>query len=238
MKRRTFIREIVLLSAAPLLWLPRKSKAQPGWSPTELAGLSRESSGGGGTSYLLSQDCEGTSTPSGWTNLSGSPNWDYTSTVLAGSQSLRLAAGAQVYYTVAGQTMLEQYSLLRVESLPGSETTLGGIRDSSATALAVARMMSDGTVTVFAQGASSSPTVAAMAANTTYHIWVSFTSGGSASVAFSTDGTRPTTGDNYQYKAAASATAARVTFGSGTTSINIIVDKIRGNNSTIGSNPD
>jgi len=39
MKRRTFIREIVLLSAAPLLWLPRKSKAQPGWSASDLSTL-------------------------------------------------------------------------------------------------------------------------------------------------------------------------------------------------------
>ena len=45
MKRRTFIREIVLLSAAPLLWLPRKSKAQPGWSPVSLSLLNPRASG-------------------------------------------------------------------------------------------------------------------------------------------------------------------------------------------------
>lgn len=238
MKRRTFIREIVLLSAAPLLWLPRKSTAQPGWSPNDLASLYTPPAANGGTSYIVSEDCEGTGLPSGWTNSSGSPNWDYTSTVLAGSQSLRLVANDMVYYTVTGQSFLEQYSLIRLEALPAAEVSLGGIRDSSGTALAIARVFPDGKLGVFAQGATSSSTVAVMAANTTYHLWTSFTSGGTASVAFSTDGTRPGSGNNYQSKSAASATAARLSFASNVTTINMIVDKIRGNNSTIGSNPD
>lgn len=51
MKRRSFIREIVFLSAAPLLWLPRRSAGQPGWSPAELAALARRA--GGGTPFTF-----------------------------------------------------------------------------------------------------------------------------------------------------------------------------------------
>ena len=60
MKRRTFIREIVLLSAAPLLLLPRKSTAQPGWSPVHLAALNYQaSSAGGGAITFVSAGAAG-----------------------------------------------------------------------------------------------------------------------------------------------------------------------------------
>jgi hypothetical protein len=39
---------------------------------------------------LVNEDCEGIGTPSGWTDLVGTPNWDYTTTPLDGSQSLYL----------------------------------------------------------------------------------------------------------------------------------------------------
>lgn len=38
MKRRSFIKEVVLLSAAPMLWLPRvKAQDRPGWNPAMLS---------------------------------------------------------------------------------------------------------------------------------------------------------------------------------------------------------
>lgn len=45
------------------------------------------------SSSLLYEDAEGTGTPSGWVDT-GTVNWDYTTTVLAGSQSFSIASNA------------------------------------------------------------------------------------------------------------------------------------------------
>jgi len=46
-------------------------------------------------------------------------------------------------------------------------------------------------------GTASTPSVGTMALNTTYHCWLYFKNDGHASFGFSTDGVRPTTGNNF-----------------------------------------
>lgn len=181
---------------------------------------------------LVEENVEGTGTPSGWID-SGSPNWDYTSVVLQGSQSLQCSSGQSTYKTFTGSTTVHAYSLFRIpSSIPGSTTTYHAIRDSAGTALATFRVNSSGQMIVFANGSESTPTVDALSANTTYHVWCLFTSGGTCSVAFSTDGTKPTSGNAYTFKTGGSGTAARLQLNPVA-----IYDRILASTTAIGNSP-
>lgn len=206
-------------------------------SGNDLASFSGQSvtnnSTAGGGSYLVEEDCEGTGTPSGWTDT-GSPNWDYTTTVLQGSQSV-LFNGTSSYVTFTGQTTCYGYFLWRTTSIPGSTNTIGGFRDSSGNPLALARINSSGNLAMYANSSDSSFTTDAVSANTTYHIWYSFTSGGTCTVAFSTDGVRPTSGNKFTSKTGGSGTAARFAIGGGT--LVSVADRMLVSTAQIGDNP-
>lgn len=189
--------------------------------------------GGGGVTYdLVDESAEGTGTPSGWTDA-GSPNWDYTTTILQGTHSLLCGGGSSSYKTFASQSTAYGYCLLRIPtSLPGSVTTYCGFRASDASTRAVVRVNASGQVTIFADGSDSPACVATMSANTTYHVWWQFTASGTCSVAFSTDGTRPTSGDNYTYKTGGAGTCERYV-------VNpvAIYDRMLASTSQIGNSP-
>lgn len=61
------------------------------------------------TSYLVSEDCEGTGTPSGWTDT-GTVNWDDTYSYVEGAQSLQVNAATLnsdstvIWSSIAGTT--------------------------------------------------------------------------------------------------------------------------------------
>lgn len=179
----------------------------------------------------LEENCEGTGTPAGWTN-SGSPNWDYTTVVLQGSQSLLTGGGSSTYYTFTGSTSVDGYALFRMPSLPGSVTSVLGFRDGSGNALGLVRINASGQVTMFANGSDSPACVDTMSANTTYHVWFKFVSSGNCTVAFSTTGTKPTSGNAYTFQTGGSGTAARYIVGT-----NAIVDRMLASTTTIGDSP-
>lgn len=181
---------------------------------------------------LVEENCEGTGTPSGWTD-SGGPNWDYTTAILQGTQSVLCSSGQSSYKTFTGSTTVHAYSLFRIPTaLPGSTTTYTAIRDSLGNPLATFRVNSSGQMIVFANGSESTPTVDSLSANTTYHVWYLFTSGGTCSVAFSTDGTKPTSGNAYTSKTGGSGTAARLQINSVA-----IYDRILASTTSIGNSP-
>lgn len=182
--------------------------------------------GGGFTADLFDEDCEGTGLPSGWT---GTANWDYTTTVIEGTKSL-LCNGTDTSYAIS-ETTVETYCLLRFLAIPGGTSSIFSVRGSSIGA--IFRINSSGAVSCYANGSDSTATVSTMTTGVNYHCWLRFVSGGTCSAAFSTDGTRPTSGNNYASKTGLSTTATIIRH----ETIQHIADRIIGHTGTIPSNP-
>lgn len=154
---------------------------------------------GGGTSFLLDEDFEGAGTPTGF---DPGPNFDYSAAPLQGLQSLRVvtASGHTAFYSLASaESELYVKFLFRTESsLPGTSAEICAlVADDLFTPRIAPQLMSDGTMTLdFANF-----TVATMAANTTYYVWVNYKVGsgttGRASAAFNTVDSKPTSGNNF-----------------------------------------
>lgn len=71
MKRRSFIREIVFLSAAPALWLPRKTIGQPaGWGVSDLSSLVAPAAS---ASFTIGDNSSGGTTGSSTRIIAGGP---------------------------------------------------------------------------------------------------------------------------------------------------------------------
>lgn len=160
--------------------------------------------------FLINEDCEGTGVPAGWTTVSGSPNWDYTTVPLAGAQSLYIASAAAVNRSrvdFTDQTEVWIYFLFRLTngSAPGVTSTIGGL-GANGGALNQTLSLTTGTRLSFA---SFSPATA-LIADTTYHVWLHYKQGSGANAAvdigFSTTGIRPTSGGTYASSVADSST--------------------------------
>jgi len=186
--------------------------------------------------YIVNETCEGTGTPSGWTDANA-PNWDYTTTALQGSQSLNLTASSiSSYKTFTDASSLDVYFLFRTDTLPGSASSMAALRTSADSALCIFRVNATGQVTVFANGADSTACATTMSINTTYHVWLTWNASGTCSVAFSTDGVRPTSGNQFTSKTGGSGNAGRLRFGTGASGVTIY-DRILVLAGTIGNNP-
>lgn len=184
---------------------------------------------------ILSENCEGTGTPVDWTD-SGTVNWDYTTTVLEGSHSVRLSASASTTKSIGSRTSAECFFLVNHGSLPVSTASIGGFRASDTSPRAVARVNSTGNVAVYCNGGDSAFTTDAMVAGTTYGVWVKWLASGECTVAFApaTDLTKPTSGTaKFASRTGGTGVANNFTIaGSATT-----FDKLRASTTTIGSNP-
>lgn len=155
---------------------------------------------GGGT-YLVSEDAEGTGTPSGWTQ-SGNVDWDYTTTVLAGTQSLQLitnggSAGNMVQTpSFAAQSALYVYFVMRVTEnawKTDGNARICSLRSGSSEEAAVP--LSNARVPSVLHGSASAAASSALTLNTTYHIWVEYVAGTGANgqmlLYISSNGTKP-----------------------------------------------
>ena len=209
-----------------------------------------------GTSYVWKQDFEGTGYGNGqtWTESgSGILNEDYTSTVLVGSQSMNIdltsnigAAYGPLHTLVESPTIHYAYFQLRVISFPSSSFrifSISNVLDVSISATS--------NLTVRPAVGTAVATVGMLEAGVAYHVWTSGSgqnvetaSAATARVAFSTDGIRPTSGDNYAIDTDAGGSSgqnpAQVSLGSLQVgaNYNIILDKIRVNDVVIGDNPE
>jgi hypothetical protein len=203
-----------------------------------------------GTSYDFEENFENTGYENSWTEAgTGTIDEDYSTSGLGleGSQCLRLAASAQApRATSANWTALPDmwfYLLLRPLTLPSATMMLLTLQASTTECLRI-RLDPAGTLKVRAGGGTENTTVAALPAGTTHHIWCRYTKGTGSNafglVAFSTDGIRPTSGNQYRDTTNGTATSdcTNVRFGvtsSGT--FDLAIDKIRVSSSTIGNNP-
>lgn len=206
----------------------------------------KPAAGGGGVSYLLSEDFEGTGIPAGWTTIAGSPNYDYATSPapLAGSQSLGIPSGASTEAAFTASGDLWVYCKFSVDVISGSPD-LFVIKDASDANVCRVRIISTGVIRVYNGAAVQSDSSAgAYTAGDVRHVWVHYVKGtgatdGAATLYLST-GTAATRPD--------SPTAPPITTGTATTNADTwavggiastvkVYDTLRISTSEIGSNP-
>lgn len=200
-----------LVVLASLVWLTITAQAQ-----TYIVNSLRfgGGGGGGGPTYLLEENFENTGYDvAGWTEAlnGGTADEDYTTGPLQGSQSLRIvtASGDQTFVYNAFSAGNERWFYFKVKPVAHTPSVMQLIQIWNSSQVLIARvdLNSSGTVAIF-HGTASATTVGTMSNGTGYHVWAYFNnSSDTANVAFSTDGTRPTSGDNF----------AQVTTGTSTT---------------------
>lgn len=217
--------------------------------------------GGAAPSYLLQENFE--TTPGydlSWTEDQGDPNPDYSTSGLSMEGSECLFCGgatnnadqrAYVGFTPTAAQPQEAFFLFRTPAaltITGDKT-IAMLTTSAGTARLSLYVDSGGRFSVQSGGGTLVDTVATISANTTYYVWLRYTkvvvaNDAVASVGFSTDGTRPTSGNNYAESTNGTGTtdAARLylvgDFGTNTTNeMDCIFDKVRIDDATIGDNP-
>ena len=187
--------------------------------------------------YLLNQNFEGTDydNSESWTETrnAGTVDEDYTTTVLAGSQSLLMTDAAFGLCTTvspswSAQTITYGYFMYRMAARPVSATSIAVLR-SSASARVTIQIISSGAIRIYGDiggTGTAATTVSAMNGATTYHVWWSCDATSSpetVTIAFSNDGIRPTSGNNF-----ASATSDTTS-----TSNNLLLQPVYTSNDTI-----
>jgi len=164
-----------------------------------------------GSSYLVEQNFEGTGYDNSetWTETgSGTMNEDYTTTVLAGSQSLYVSASSQaplISHTFSStQTEVWGYFLFRPVSTIATGKEIITIKDASGNSSYTIEWVSTGKWIVRINGSgASSYTTNAMSEGTTYHCWWHVKNGNGTAVCsfgFGTTGTEVTSGDGFVSK--------------------------------------
>lgn len=190
--------------------------------------------------YLLSESFEGTGYENSWTEA-GTPNEDYTTVVLDGSQSLGLvSSGDSSYASFAAQSSVWFYCMFRFPSATNNNTShLIQLRDSGGAEVCGMRFASGGVYTISHGTANASSAASAYASATTYHIWLHYTKGtganGTLDLYFSSTSTQPGSPSLSITTGTATADAAQIFLQRGTTIM--VIDKVRVSASAIGSAP-
>ncbi len=199
-----------------------------------------------GAPFLINENCEGTGTPATWTDVAGSPNWDYTTIPLSDAQSLYLStatAAARVRVEWTDKTEIWWYFLLRLTNGTATASSITSVSlVNGAGGVGTATGLSINTTGHPRVGAT--PTTDAFIIDTTYHVWCHYLKGTGANatldVGFSTDGVRPTSGTKFAQETTNGSTtnAGRLTQGTPgiTLACDLIVDNIRVRDSVIGDN--
>ncbi len=200
--------------------------------------------------YIVKQTFEGTgyANSEAWNLSVGTVNSDYTGVVLAGSQSLLANlddAAGRIRLDFTGADDLWGYFLFRREGgNPGGDRLLFEITNNGGTSQQFGIFVTTtGALRVF--GGTSATTVSTTSVGTTYHIWWRYTKGtGSnavAQVAFSTDGTEPTSGNAFASVTNGTSTTqgGRVWVGYSSTNAgaDFIYDNVLIDDADISSNP-
>lgn len=196
--------------------------------------------------YLIKQDFEGVGYDhcEVWSE-NGTVDPNYTGVVLQGLQSLRLTetvgvgAGEVQTALFATNTEVWIYCLMRPVTLQiGGFKSVLGLRDTAGVLRWEMTVNASGTVRLGSSGVAT--TVGAMSAGTTYHVWLHYQATVGFDVGFSTDGTRPTSGNNFvQLTDIQGGNACRLEVGrnSGVFTCDYVFDKVRVDDAQIGDNP-
>ncbi|MCK9361700.1 hypothetical protein M0Q28_05785 [Patescibacteria group bacterium] len=223
----------------------------------------KKAAGGGGAApptYLASESFDNSvGYDRAWTVVGGTPDPDYTDNVLEGTQSLEMAvktdAETKELYTAFTPTdgqAQEIYFLIKYPYIGTTTTdyTVFDLKDAGGNNVSRAYVSRGGGTAKFkitSVGGTAGTTVGTITDNVVYHVWIRYLKGGGAdafsSIAFSTDGVRPASGNNYAESTNGTSTAnatrlqLRLTYGAPTSSCDAIFDKIRVDDATIGDNP-
>ncbi len=186
--------------------------------------------------------------PEIWTESgTGTIDQQYTATVLAGTQSLSILQSANIAGdlspTFTAQDEVWVYLLLRPVSIEaGIIRTLVGIRNSSGSTFCGLQIDTDGSLRVAMNVVAD--TVGTVSAGTTYHIWFHYKKGTGADaiadVGFSTNGIRPTSGNNFAQTTTGNPTSQAVAIMLGpnaSATQQYIFDNVRVDDVQIGDNP-
>lgn len=207
----------------------------------------KASSGVAAATYLINQRFEGTGFDNGeaWFKTLGTPNEDYTTTVLQGSQSLFLDSSGGTSQRCDSATNATAYAhiwgfkLMRVNAYPSSTSSIFTVR-TNGTALLDAQMDTTGHLRVDI-GVNSVLTVSGMSLNTLYYIFYEYQAGTGlnavGTIGFTTDGTVPT-GNNLSSSIAGTATGQYNNIRlNATATMVIIYDQVLIDDVAIGANP-
>jgi hypothetical protein len=124
----------------------------------------------GGHTYIINEDFEGTGAPSGWYN-GATPDWDNTSSPLAGAQHLRITNDGQLTITPslgAGRSEVWVKFRFRVSALPATTLRFLSCIDVGFDNEAVLELDTDGGLISGTYTASTLETVDKIVANTSY----------------------------------------------------------------------
>lgn len=197
--------------------------------------------GGGAPTYLLEQNFDTAGVPTDWNN-SGA-NFDYTATVLEGTQSLQTPSGSQAFLNeIFNLTEFWGYWMLRRVSWAGDPATIFAAYSSGYTSELTVDVAAD---SLRVASGTTESTVTTTADTTTYHVWMHALKGTGANatveVWFSTTTTKPADASNGHAKITNGSFDANITamnwcslFGG---TADFIVDKVRIDDVAIGSNP-
>lgn len=195
--------------------------------------------------YLVEENFEGTGAPAGWTTTGTAQaiNWDDTTpTPLQGSQSAYLFADTSadttmVTPTFADTTDMHFYLQIYITTLPSTGRNL--IQARNATTLHENFLINSAGSLLITGG---SATVNSLSTGQWYHVWGGYNaSTGASYFTFSSDGTKPSSGDSYT-TASQTGTAdinnVRIQSDFNTTAgPEINVDRVLVDDVTIGNNP-
>jgi hypothetical protein len=159
-----------------------------------------------GATYLINQRFEGAGYDNGesWTEALNNPDEDYATNPLQGSQSCLLDA-TTVTVRLDSPSFADTadawiYMKMRVDTRPSIGSTFLVLRNSLAAVLGAVEVNATGILRVD-NNVSVGNTVDASPEDTDFHVWVHYVKGvlndSVMSVAFSTDGVRPTSGNAF-----------------------------------------
>jgi len=231
------------------------------WADTVVVVGSGAVSAPAAPTYLVDEDCEGSGTPDGWVDniaTDGTVDWDYITESLVGNHSLRMdektGGDVSTYYEWgSGNDAASAYYVLQIDVNTGgnfSNGSLGGyFASSTGTSICSARINnSSGSYTVAARIGSTNGSNSITSFNTgdTIHFWIDVSNtDDSCEVYYNTSATKPAQGgDNYSCAGtgcggtgSTGSNAQRMYFVNNFSTIEVLVDKIRIDDDTIGSNP-
>ncbi len=204
-------------------------------------GVTVGAGGGGGGSFIEEQDFEETGVPTAangtWSEGTATVDFDHTATVIAGSESCQTNSSGRAQFDLdTGQTTLYvRVKFQADDATGGTNNRLFSFRVQAGDSEEVwvdLDSASGGGIQI-QDSSGSATTVSTVSATTTYDFWVRFTSSGTCSVAFATDGIEPTSGNNFaSFTTASSATIDRIQLRSNT--FNCVWDTITIDESPIG----
>lgn len=199
--------------------------------------------GGGGPTYLLEENFEGTGAPSGWTDNSGTPDYDDSTTSpgpLQGGESLFLASGEDAWsVTFTGQSSIEVHFRFSLGAPSGHEEIFKML-DSGGSGRLRIEYRSGGGLRV-EHGSTNGTTGTAVSTATLYYGWVDYSiatgmgSNGTANLYYSTSPTKPGSPESTLTTGTATDDITQLSFIGPTNGV--LFDRSLADDDTIGSNP-